>query len=61
MGSRTASLGYSASVAELFAQDTPHMRVIVDDQEAQLVEINADHDAIRSQLLLGCAEGTEAA
>jgi len=31
------------------AQDAPHMRVVVDDQKTKLVEIDADHDAMRSR------------
>jgi hypothetical protein len=31
------------------AQDATHMRIVVDDEETQLAEIYADHDAIRSR------------
>ena len=33
------------------AQDAAHMRVVVDDEKAKPVEIDADHDAIRSRIV----------
>ena len=37
-----------AEAVQQRAQDAPHMRVVVDDEEAQPVEIDADHDAIQA-------------
>jgi hypothetical protein len=31
------------------AQNATHMCIVVDDEEAELAEIEADHDAIRSR------------
>ena len=31
------------------AQDAPHVHIVVDDEEAELVEVDADHGVIRSR------------
>src|SRR3989304_1852659 len=49
-----------AEAVQQRAQDAPHMRVVVDDEKTQAVEIDADHGAPRPRAAVARYRPTEA-